>query len=342
MIFFGSDNMAPASPEVMAALAAANNGPAVPYGDDPVTQRVIPKIQALFETDCAVYPVTTGTIANGLGLAAFCPAYGAILCHEHSHLIQDEGTGPELITGGARLIPLPGDGARLSAETVDRFLRENPGHGVHHPPHKVLALTQGTELGTVYSTAELRALSATARAHGLKVFMDGARFANAIVATGATAAQMSWQAGIDALSFGATKNGAMAAEALILFDLSAEETLPHNRKRTGHLWSKMRYLSAQIDALLTDELWLKNARHANGMAKQLADELCRLDGVSLAVEAHINELFVSIPETRMAALRGQGHDLLAWPLLGANVYRLVTSWYSQPQQITHLVSMLDS
>ena len=275
MIFFGSDNMAPASPEVMTALAQANDGFAVPYGDDPVTERVIAKFQRLFETDCAVYPVTTGTVANGLGLAAFCPSYGAILCHEQSHLIQDEGTGPELITGGARLVPLPGDAAKLTAETVDRFLRDNPGHGVHHPPHKVLALTQGTELGTVYSIAELTALSECARSHGLKIFMDGARFANAIAATGTTAAEMTWKAGIDALSFGATKNGAMAAEALILFDRSAETALPYHRKRTGHLWSKMRYLSAQIDALLTDGLWLKQARHANAMAQQLAEALCR-------------------------------------------------------------------
>ena len=342
MIFFGSDNMAPASPEVMAALARANDGLALPYGDDPVTQRVISRFQHLFDTDCAVYPVTTGTMANGLGLAAFCPCYGAVLCHEQSHLIQDEGTGPELITGGARLIPLPGDDAKLSAETVDRFLRENPGHGVHHPPHKVLALTQGTELGTVYCAAELTALSACAHAHGLKVFMDGARFANAIAATGVTAAQLSWKAGVDALSFGATKNGAMSAEALILFDRSAEETVPHNRKRTGHLWSKMRYLSAQIDALLTDGLWLKHARHANAMAQQLADALCRLDGVSPAVEPQINELFLTIPQERMAVLRARGHDLLAWPLLGADVYRLVTSWHSRPQQIGHLVSLLEA
>ncbi|MBP5856511.1 low specificity L-threonine aldolase [Marivibrio halodurans] len=337
---FCSDNVTGAAPEILAHLSAVNAEPMMPYGEDPVTARVDAALAAVFERapgTMASFPVATGTAANALCLSAVVPPYGAVLCHRDAHINVDECGAPEHFTGGAKLIPLDGAAAKLTPETVAEALAAGWTGVVHHAQPACLSITQATEAGAVYTPDEVAALVDVAHAHGLMVHMDGARFANALVAVGCAAADMTWRAGVDLMSFGATKNGALAAEAAIFFRPELAESIAFRRKRAGHLFSKMRFLSAQLEAYLAGDLWLRNARHANAMAARLASGLVDVPGVSLADQVAANELFVHLPDGLAAHLRARGFAFYPWTAGGADCYRFVTAWCTAPADVDLLI-----
>ncbi|GGF17100.1 L-threonine aldolase [Aliidongia dinghuensis] len=322
---FASDNTAGISPEILAALAAVNDGAAASYGADPVTARLEAKLADLFEHEVAVFPVATGTAANALGLAAVTPPWGAVLCHAGAHIACDEANAPEFYSAGAKLVPIDGPDGKLALADLEARLPGDLGNP-HHAQPAAISLTQATECGTAYRPGEIAAISALAHRHGLAVHMDGARFANALVHLGVSPAELTWRAGVDVLSFGATKNGALAAEAIVFFDPARARDMPFRRKRAGHLFSKMRFLSAQLDAYVTDGLWLRNARHANAAAQRLAEGLGRLPGARLRHPVEANELFVELPERVITGLAAAGAQFHRWEGPTSTCIRLVTAW----------------
>ena len=330
---FASDNTAGISPEILAALAAANDGAVGSYGADPITARLEAKLAQLFEHEVAVFPVATGTAANALALAAVTPPWGAVLCHPLAHIACDEANAPEFYTGGAKLVPVPGADGKLAVADLAALLPGDLGN-VHHAQPAAISLTQATECGTVYRPAEIAGISALAHRHGLAVHMDGARFANALVHVGASPADLTWRAGVDVLSFGATKNGALGAEAIVFFDPARARDLPFRRKRAGHLFSKMRFLSAQLEAYVTDDLWLRNGRHANAAAARLAKGLTALPGVRLRHPVEANELFVELPETVISGLSAAGAQFFRWEGPTSTCIRLVTAWNTREADVT--------
>ena len=321
---FRSDNVTTIAPEIMAALERANSGAAMPYGNDEITKRLELRIAQIFERSVAVFPVATGTASNALALSALTPPYGAIFCHEQAHCHVDECGAPELYTGGAKLVPLAGAGAKITPAVLNAALALGWRGNVHNAQPAVLSLTQATECGTIYRLDEVRALAEIAHAHGLKVHMDGTRFANALVSLNCAPADASWRAGVDVLSLGATKNGAMAAEAVIFFDPPLAQTMGFRRKRAGHLFSKMRFVSAQMEAYLTDELWLRNARHANAMARRMADGLAKIHGCRLVHPREANLLFVMLPNRVIDGLEQAGFGFYREG--GVRTIRLVTAF----------------
>jgi threonine aldolase len=320
---FKSDNVTGAAPEILAALTRANTGTLPSYGEDEITKRVGEKLKDIFETDLAAFPVATGSAANSLALAELTPPWGAVYCHPLSHIHTDECGAPEFFTHGAKLAPIDGPAGKFSAGTLAATLKGAGTGVVHHVQPAAVSVSQVTEAGTIYSLDELKAIAAVAHGAGLAVHMDGARFANALVALGCRPADMTWRAGIDVLSFGATKNGALAAEAVIFFDKKRAANFAFRRKRGGHLFSKMRFLSAQLDAYLDGDLWLKNARHANAMAAILADGLARLPGVGMTYPAQANEVFPSLPEPMIRGLEAAGFGFYRW---SGQTVRLVTAY----------------
>jgi threonine aldolase len=336
---FNSDNVVGASPEIIAALAAANQGAVASYGDDPITARVEAAFARLFERAVAVFPVATGTAANALALAAAMPPWGALYCHREAHVAVDECGAPEFYTGGAQLRLLDGADAKLSADTLAAALAVGGKGVVHHAQPAAVSVSQATECGAVYRPAELSALAKIAHDHGCAFHVDGARFANALVTLGCSAADATWRCGVDVLSFGATKNGALAAEAIVVFDPKLAETIAFRRKRAGHLFSKLRFLSAQLEAYLADDLWLRNARHANAQATRMADGLARLAnrGVALAHPVEANELFVRLPPRVRDGLLADGFLFHPWGPPEDNLARLVTSWCTDPTDVEKLV-----
>ena len=286
MVNFCSDNASGAAPEVLRALEAANAGWAMPYGNDELTRRVEARVREIFETDAAVFPVATGTAANVLCLSVMTPPYGAIYCHQESHINVDECGAPEFYSGGAKLVALPGAHGKLAPATLEAAIVD--AGNVHAVQPAAVSLSNVSEAGTVYTPEETRAIAEVAEGHGLGLHLDGARFANALVALGCSPAEATWKAGVDALSLGATKNGVLAGELVVLFDPGKAEELGYRRKRGGHLFSKMRFLSAQLEAYLADDLWLRNARHANAMAAALAEGLAELPGAVLSHPVEAN------------------------------------------------------
>lgn len=337
MTDFRSDNEAPAAPEIMAALAAANDGPAHAYGDDPWTGRLAGRFGAVFETELAVWPVATGTAANALAIAELAPPWGAVYCHPDAHANTDECGAPEFFSGGAKLVGVAGAHGKIDADRLARTLAATGAHGEHEALPSALSLTQATEAGAVYTPDEVAALAGAARRHGLGVHMDGARLGNALAHLGCAPADVTWRAGVDILSFGATKNGALAAEAVIDFRPGAAATLARRRKRGGHLWSKMRYLSAQLEACLEDGLWLRLAGRANAGAARLAAGLEALPGFSLLHPVEANEAFVRAPSEAVAALRAAGFEFHSWP--GADdAFRLVVPWCVEDAEIERFLA----
>lgn len=337
---FRSDNVGGAHPEILAALLAANEGTASAYGDDAHSARVTARFSELFEREVAVFPVATGTAANALGLSLYCPPWGAIYCHPHAHIQVSECGAPEAFTGGAKLVSVaeePDGAGKLSPGAVARAIhREGAVHAVQPA---VISISQATELGCVYSASELGALSETARRHGMALHVDGARFANAVAALGVSPAALSWRAGVDVLSFGATKNGCMTAEAVVLFSPERARELSFRRKRAGHLLSKVRYTSAQLTAYVADDLWLRNARIANAAAARLADGFAQR-GLRLRVPVQTNQVFVDLPETVAHQLRARGFQFYDWPTLGGAARRFVTAFDTQPEQVDALLAAL--
>ncbi len=340
---FRSDNVTGAAPEILAAVAAANAGTAAAYGEDEITARVERRLCDLFETEVAAFPVATGTAANSLALSVLVPPYGAVYCHPLSHVNVDECGGPEFYTGGAKLVPLPGPDGKMAAADLDAALRAAGAGIVHHAQPAAVSLTQATECGTVYKPAEVAALAAVAHRHGLRVHMDGARFANAVAALGCAPADLTWRAGVDALSFGATKNGALAAEAVVFFDRALAASFGYRRKRAGHLFSKMRFLSAQLEAYLKDGLWLRLAAHANAMAARLARGLAAVPGVRLAFPVDANEVFAVLPEPVIAGLEAEGFRFFRWSgvwpaAMGGHTIRLVTAFNTEAAAVDAFVA----
>ncbi len=344
MTNFASDNVTAMAPEILASLAAANEGPAMPYGDDPVTERVRARFNDLFETETVVFPVATGTAANVLGLSLLAPPYGAVYCHRDAHIVVDECGAPEFYTGGAKLVTLDGMEGKLTAPELSDAIG---GAGVvHHVQPAAISLTQATEVGTLYTPEEISAIAHVARSNKLAVHMDGARFANAIAALGCSPAEMTWKAGVDVLAFGATKNGAMAAEAVVIFKPELAAEFGFRRKRGGHLFSKGRFLSAQLEAYLADDLWLRHARHANALADQMAKGLSALPGVTLHYPVAANMLFLSLPEPMIDGLKAAGFMFYDWTTpgtpAGKREIRLVTAFNTVSEDVAAFVALCEA
>jgi len=336
MVNFCSDNATGAAPEILRALEAANAGTAMPYGNDDLTHDLQAKFSALFETEVAAFPVMTGTAANVLALSTMAPPYGVIYCHENAHINADECGGAEFYTGGAKLHDLPGTGGKISPGTIEDAIA---GVGdAHHAQPAAISLTQTSESGTVYTLDEIAAISQVARAYNLNLHMDGARFANAVVTLGCSPAEATWKAGVDALSFGATKNGTLGAEAVIFFNRDLAESFKYRRMRGGHLVSKMRFLSAQLHAYLDDDLWLRHARHANAMAARLAEGLAALDGVSIPLPVQANEIFARLSPTVIQGLLDRGFQFYRWGEEAKGEIRLVTAFDTPPADVDSFLS----
>ena len=324
---FFSDNAAAACPAVMQALADANRQTTA-YDGDEWSKRLDGAFSDLFETPVRALWVATGTAANGLALAAMCPPWGAVVCHHDSHIQNDECGAPEFYTHGAKLLLGAGEGAKLTPDTIAAVLGTARGD-VHGVPPAALSITNATEYGRVYTPDEVAAIGELCRARKLAFHMDGARFANALVHAGCSPADMTWRAGVDALSFGFVKNGGLSAEALIFFRPGLADATLYRRKRAGHLLSKGRYLAAQMLAMLDGDVWLANARAANDGAARIA--AAAGDRLLHAVEA--NEIFIRVSPDEAAALRAQGFDFYDW---GPGEARLVISWDQDPRDIVSL------
>ncbi|HVF83774.1 MAG TPA: beta-eliminating lyase-related protein [Sphingomicrobium sp.] len=314
---FFSDNAAPAHPAVIEAMIAANRLDTA-YDGDALSRKLDAAFSDLFETNVTALWVTTGTAANCLALAAMVPPYGGVLCHRESHINVDEAGAPEFFSGGAKLLLVEGPGAKLTVEAVAEA-RGRIRADVHQTQPHALSITNASEYGLIYSPAETAALGEFAHTHKLGFHLDGARFANAVVSTGASPAELTWKAGVDALSFGFVKNGGLSAEALILFDKELADSVQRRRKRAGHLLSKGRYLAAQLLAMLDEEIWLTNARTANEAATRLSEAA----GERLVYPVEANEVFLRLTAAEAASLRAQGYDFYDW---GVGEARLVTSW----------------
>lgn len=305
-MIFTSDNASGAAPEILAALMEAEAGYAMPYGNDDMTARAQAKVREVFEApDAAVYFVATGTAANALALACLCPPWASVYCHQGSHIEEDECGAPEFYTGGSKLTLLDGDDAKMT-EVGLRGAVSIPTKGVHNVQKGALSLTQATEAGAAYTLQEVQTLAGIARNAGMPVHMDGTRLANALARQNVSAADMTWRAGVDVLCLGATKNGAMAAEAVILFDAERAWEFELRRKRGGHLFSKMRFLSAQMEAYLTDGLWLRLAAHSNRMADLLAEGINAIDGARVTNTVGANMLFPEITLAQHKRLQAAG------------------------------------
>lgn len=313
---FNSDNVYGVHPKIMDAIVEANQRLTdVSYCHDEGAGQVDAALSKIFEKDVKSFAVMNGTGANSLALSTICPPYGGIFCHEASHINTDECNCPELFSGGAKLIAMSGRDNKLMPGALEALLK-NFVHGEHGPKPSAISLSQVTELGTVYSLEEIRALTKVAKTAGMKSHMDGARFANALVSLGCTPAEMTWKAGIDVLSFGGTKNGGMILEYVVFFDTALADNFLRQRKRAGQLLSKGRFLSAQMLAYLKDGLWLKNASRANSLADILAKELQVISGVRLAAAVQANEIFVIVPQRLSSALEAEGAKFHEWPFEG--------------------------
>jgi threonine aldolase len=341
---FASDNTAGMAPEILDALSRANTGYALGYGNDDWTRRVEQRFAELFEKDVAVFLVPTGTAANALALAHVTPPWGAVLCHAESHVATDECGAPEFFGGGIKLVGLAGEGAKISAATLRAALGGQWG-GPHHVTPAALSLSQATECGTIYRVAEVKELAEIAHARGVVLHMDGARIGNALVRMNVSLAELTWKAGVDVLSFGATKGGAMGAEAVIFFDPKRGANMQDRRKRGGALASKHRFIAAQIEAYLAGDLWLKLARHANAMADALAAGLTVADCKPVwPVEA--NEVFAPITAAADNRLKAAGAMYYPWPGASLNIgadrilVRLVTSFQTTPDDVEKFLAIV--
>lgn len=331
-----SDNAAPTAPEILAAIADANVGTALAYGDDAVTTELHEVVRRVFEHDAArVFPVTSGTAANSLALSAACPPWGAIVCHQTAHILNSEANATAMLSGGAQMLGVPGDDYLMTAEAVGDALDAVRWGDPHHSQPTVLSFTQPTDMGTVYQLDQLAKVAGVARDRGLRIHLDGARIANALVSLGCSPADMTWRAGVDIVSLGATKNGGLSAEAIVVFDDAVADELVYRTKRAGHVTSKMRFQSAQLIAYLTDDLWLRLAAGSNARMAELAAGLAALDTVELVNRADVNMLFVRLADEHIARLEAAG---LLFYTIGPGLIRLVTSWATTGDEIDRAVA----
>jgi len=338
---FSSDHVAPACPAIMAAINKANEGFVTSYGGDDLTAKLASVASELFEKQVAIFPVVSGTAANALALSQLVPSFGAIYCHEAAHIVTDEAGAPGFFTGGAQLIGFPAKDGKIRPEQLTKAVTYAEDLGLHHVKPGAVTLTQATEWGTVYSPDEIAAIGEIAKQYALPMHMDGARFANALVHLGCTPAEATWKCGVDVLSLGATKNGALGADAVVFFDPAMARDFERRRKRAGHLMSKTRFLSAQLNAYLKNGLWLENARHANTLAKKLAQGLESVSGARLLQPVDANEIFVELPERMVSALERHGFQFYRWPLDIAEsgiTLRLVTSYATPAEEVDALIA----
>ena len=336
-IKFASDNVAGACPEVLDSILKANDGDSAPYGNDDWSKILQDKFSEIFEKEVIVYPTTSGTAANALALSALTPVFGNIYCHKLSHINTDECGAPEFYTGGAKLVTLSGVNGKITPQELSNNVS---GVGiVHHTQPSVASITQLCETGEAYLLDEIKEISETAHKYNLKMHMDGARFANALVSLGVTPAEMTWKSGIDVLSFGATKNGCIAAEAIIFFKPELVGNLPFLMKRSGHLLSKMRFVSAQLEAYISNDVWLRNAKHANKMGKKLSEGLNSSQMIELAYPTHANEVFVKFSRPIIEHLNSEGYKMNEDELDGKAV-RLVAAWNTKESDVDQLLQTI--
>ena len=338
---FGSDNTSGAAPEIIEALAKAAGGYSASYGSDEITKRVEARLAEIFECELSAFLVATGTAANSLALSTYVPPHRAVLCHEESHIHVDECGAPEFFTHGAKLVSVGGEAGRITRAALEEALTFWSSGGVHRQQPALLSLTQQSEAGTLYSLDELRALSALAHEKNMAVHMDGARFANALAALGCTPAEMSWKAGVDVLCFGATKNGALGVEAVIFFDPEKARDFVRLRKRGGQLFSKGRFLAAQMEAYLEGDLWLRLARQANEMASLLAVGF-QERGIALAYPAEGNEVFAFLSKEQQRALFKAGVQFAPWDIAGESrpLARFVASFSTEKADVEAVLRLL--
>ncbi|RFF28169.1 MULTISPECIES: low specificity L-threonine aldolase [unclassified Wenzhouxiangella] len=339
---FTSDNEAPAHPAMIEAISRANEGFATAYSNDSYSKQLDQRFSELFDTDCRVLPIATGTAANCVAIAELSPPWGAVLCHELAHIHNDENGAPEFFSGGAKLLPLAGDNGKLDADTVAATIDSAGAHGVHNVKPSVVSITQASECGTSYRPEEIRAIADVTHERGLHLHMDGARFANAVHHLGCHPAETTWKAGVDVLSFGATKNGALTAEAIVVFGHPEWlEGMERRRKRAGHLFSKMRYVSAQLLAMLDEDLWLELGGIANARAAELARGIETIPGASLYWPVESNEVFMKAAPEKLAALKEKGFQFHIWPGHD-DLARLVCSWATSKEDVSSFLEALDS
>jgi threonine aldolase len=338
---FASDNAYGALPQVLDALVRANDGAVRPYGADPCTEALPARFAALFEREVAVYPVVTGTAANALALACLTPPHGAIFCHAQSHIMDSECGAPEFYSHGAKLIGIAGEDGKLSLAAITAAIDAVPRGFVHTSQPFAVSLSQPTEMGTVYSLAEIAAIAEACHARGVKLHMDGARFACALDSLKATPAQATWQCGVDVLSFGASKGGTLGAEAVVFFDPADARDFEYRRKAGGHLVSKMRFVSAQLHAFVEDGLWLQAAARANALAQTLAEGLRPLGAVRIVGAVQTNMVFAQMPVELAARLREAGAIFYDWtpPQDGRVLVRLATSFATPPGDVAKFVEI---
>ena len=334
---FASDNVAGACPEVLDAIIKANDGDSTPYGNDQISTELQDKFSEIFEKEVIVFPTASGTAANALALSTMTPSFGNIYCHKMSHINTDECGAPEFYTGGGKLVTLQGVKGKITADELDEAIS---GKGiVHHTQPSSVSITQVCETGEVYQLDEIKKISDVAHNHNLNIHMDGARFANALVSLDVTPAEMTWKSGIDVLSFGATKNGCIAAEAIIFFKKDLVGNVAFLMKRAGHLLSKMRFVSAQLDAYITNDVWLKNAKHANKMGKRLSEGLNIHSDINLSYPTEANEIFATFPRNKIDNLNSEGYTINEDEWDGKAV-RLVTAWNTKNNDVDEFLEIL--
>jgi threonine aldolase len=327
---FTSDNNAGICPEALEALLEANAGGHVTsYGDDAWTKRACDLVRNLFQTDCEVFFVFNGTAANALVLAALCQSYHSVICHEVSHVETDECGAPEFFSNGSKLLTVKGSDGKITPTALEALATKRTD--LHFPKPRALSITQSTEVGTVYTVEELQALAAMAKRHRLNVHMDGARFANAVAALNVHPSEVTWRAGIDVLSLGGTKNGLPVGEAVVFFRKDLAEDFAWRTKQAGQLASKMRFISAPWLGLLDNDVWLKNARHANDMARHLADRIRHAPGVKLMFEPAVNAVFAELPVELQKGLRDRGWSF--YTFIGEGGCRLMCAWDTSKETV---------
>lgn len=338
---FGSDNQYGAHPLIIDAIAKSNIGILPSYGADLITKKAIDLIAKTFETDdFDIYFVPTGGAANCLAIACLCPNWGAVICHSHAHIIADEGNGPERISGGARLIGI-GNGPKLMAQDIEIALKNYSQDFVHGPQPKLVSITNLNENGLYYSSDEIKQIAKICQDNGLLLHCDGARFANAIIANGETAKDLSWGANIDALSFGLTKNGAIMAEALMIFGKARNKNAAYIQKTAQALISKNRFFAAQYIAMLENNLWLELATNANKAANSLI-EIFKQKQIEIVFESKGNEIFVKLNSEMVKKLETANIGFYPWHALGQDIYRFVCSWATNEQEIENLKQALEN
>ena len=335
---FASDNYAGICPEALQALLSANTGHAPAYGDDEWTRRVSDRLRELFATDCDVYFVFNGTAANSLALASLCQSYHGVICHELAHVETDECGGPEFFSNGSKLLPAQGENGKLTPAAAHEVIARR--NDIHYPKPRVVTLTQSTEVGTLYRTDEIKAIAELAHSNGLRVHMDGARFANAVAALGCAPADLTWRLGVDVLCFGGTKMGLPVGEAVVFFDRTLAQDFAWRCKQAGQLASKMRFLSAPWLGLLEDDAWLRHAGHANAMAQRLAAGLAAIPGAELLFPVEANGVFVTLPTAVQDGLRARGWRF--YTFIGAGGARFMCAWDTSPQTVDALIADLNS